>query len=129
MTCVVCHGELRGFTWSNPRKPTRHPLLREAVGTCSMRCLDAYTRLMTKTEGRTVDTSDMEQAAHAAALPPLGEFVAGCGMDRPLAAYSREEILELVAVVVAAYREHLVVEHERLAERDRAYFRQHGVPF
>ncbi|HET9483262.1 MAG TPA: DUF6511 domain-containing protein [Xanthomonadales bacterium] len=136
MTCVVCHGEARGFYWSDPRKPSSHPLFG-AASACSMRCLDAYTQLMAKTEARMLDTSEMERAAHAAALVPLGDCVAARGIDRPLAAYTREEILELVAVVVGAYRAHLVTEHERLAAKDRDFFRarldalhgEGGVPF
>jgi hypothetical protein len=102
-----------------------------------MRCLDLYARIMAKTEGRMFDVSDLEQAAHAAALAPLGDFVGAKGMERPLATYSRDEILELIGVVVAAYRAHLVTEHERLASQAREYFRarldavhgKDGVPY
>ena len=43
----------------------------------------------------------------AAALGPLGEYV-GIGMDRPLADYSREEVLTLIEVVVTAFQDHLI---------------------
>lgn len=137
MTCAVCHGEARGFYWSDPRQPLRHPSRGDAAAACSMRCLEAYTALMTKTEGRMLDTSDLERAARLATLEPLGDFVAALGLDRPLAAYTRAEILDLVSVVIGAYRSHLVTAHEQLAAKDRDYFRARldalhgptGVPF
>lgn len=49
-----------------------------------------------------IDPTHNEKAAMAAVLPSLGEYVAALGMDRPLAAYSREEILGLVDVVLTA---------------------------
>ena len=36
-------------------------------------------------------------------LPRLGEYVASVGMDKPLSAYSREQILQMVDVVLTAY--------------------------
>ena len=50
-----------------------------------------------------VDPTELEQAAMAAALGPLGEYVGNIGMDRPLADYSREEVLTLIEVVVTAF--------------------------
>ena len=44
----------------------------------------------------------------AAALGPLGEYVGSIGMDRPLADYSREEVLTLIEVVVTAFQDHLI---------------------
>jgi len=43
-------------------------------------------------------------------------------MDRPLADYSRGEVLTLIEVAVTAYQEQMVEAHERQTERDRAYF-------
>ena len=63
----------------------------------------------------TVTVTVTERAAMAAALHPLGEFVAQVGLDRPLAAYTREQILTLVEVVVDAYHAHLVEAAEREA--------------
>ncbi len=61
-----------------------------------------------------VDPTELEQAAMAAALGPLGEYVASIGMDRPLSDYSRQEVLSLIEVVVTAYQDHLIrVETER----------------
>ena len=42
-----------------------------------------------------VDPDEMEVAAMHACLAPLGEYVGSIGMQRPLADYSREEVLTL----------------------------------
>lgn len=86
-----------------------------------------------------IDPSDMELAAMASCLAPLGEYVGAIGMQRPLADYSKDEVLMLIDVVVTAYQEHMLVEHERLAEKERAFLEQRlvrqgktaskGVPF
>ena len=86
-----------------------------------------------------IDPSDMELAAMASCLTPLGDYVGSIGMQRPLADYRKEEVLMLVDVVVTAYQEHMLVEHERIAEKDRAFFEERlsrqsqrastGVPF
>ncbi|MBF0143053.1 MAG: hypothetical protein HQL59_06295 [Magnetococcales bacterium] len=54
-----------------------------------------------------VDASDLEKAAMAAALRPLGEYVSSIGMDRPLADYRKDEVLTLVEVVISAYQDHM----------------------
>ncbi len=54
-----------------------------------------------------VDATDLEKAAMAAALRPLGEYVGSIGMNRPLADYKKEEVLTLVEVVITAYQEHM----------------------
>jgi hypothetical protein len=43
-------------------------------------------------------------------------------MARPLADYAKAEVLRLVEVVVDAYQAHMLLEHERLAAKERAYF-------
>jgi cell division septum initiation protein DivIVA len=60
-------------------------------------------------------------------------------MQRPLAGYRKEEVLMLIEVVISAYQEHMLAEHERMADKERAFFEerlsrqsQHastGVPF
>lgn len=50
-----------------------------------------------------IDPTHNESAAMEAVLPVLGEYVASLGLERPLADYSREEILRLVDVVLTAY--------------------------
>lgn len=69
-----------------------------------------------------IDPSEMELAAMKSCLLPLGEYVAFIGMARPLADYAKAEVLRLVEVVVDAYQAHMLLEHERLAAKERAYF-------
>ncbi len=54
-----------------------------------------------------IDPTDLELEAMAAALKPLGEYVASIGMHRPMSAYAREEVLTLIDVVVTAFRDHM----------------------
>lgn len=140
MTCAICYRQAKGFGAFNPRlrrgDPGRHP---HRWVFCSRRCQTAFTRILDKTEGRMIDPTELERAAMQAALGPLGDYVASIGMDRPLADYSRVEVLTLIEVAVTAYQEHMVEAHERAAERDRAYFEEQlqrpatpagsGVPF
>jgi hypothetical protein len=77
---------------------------------------------MKKTEGKMTDPTEMETSAMGACLSPLGEYVGSIGMGRPLADYSRQEVLTLVEVVVTAYQQHMLIEHERQAARERAFF-------
>ena len=125
MTCAVCIREARGFGYVDPslrRGDTRRDTARRQF--CSMRCQRAFSQLMQKTEGRVIDPTEMEQAAMASCLAPLGEYVATVDMQRPLADYRREEVLTLIEVVVTAYQAHMLEAHERLAEQERAYFAQ-----
>jgi hypothetical protein len=55
-----------------------------------------------------IDKTPLEQQALTAALRPLGEAVTEIGMDKPLSAYSRSEVLILVETVVDAYQKHLL---------------------
>lgn len=71
-----------------------------------------------------IDPSDLELAAMASCLAPLGEYVGSIGMQRPLSDYSRDEVLMLIDVVVTAYQEHLLALHERMAEKDRAFLEE-----
>lgn len=86
-----------------------------------------------------IDPSDMELAAMRACLSPLGEYVGSIGMERPLADYTRDEVLTLIDVVVTAYQDQMIEEHERMAAKDRAFLEERlarqgqaapkGVPF
>jgi len=94
---------------------------------------------MDKTDGRMIDPSEMETAAMRSCLSPLGEYVGSIGMERSLADYSREEVLTLIDVVVSAYQDHMLLEHERMAANERAFLEDRlarqgkrvpaGVPF
>ena len=108
MKCAICFRQARGFGYFNPRLKRGNPhRYTERWQFCSLRCQDAFARLMEKTEGQMIDPSEMELAAMKSCLPPLGEYVASIGMDRPLSAYSREEVLQLVDVVLTAYFDNL----------------------
>lgn len=86
-----------------------------------------------------IDASTTEKAAMAAALRPLGDYVVAVGIERPLAAYRRDEILTLIELVIDAYQAHLLAVAEREAAREDALFRRleasrqaappKGVPF
>jgi phosphopantothenate synthetase len=79
---------------------------------------------MNKTEGQMIDPSDMEIAAMQSCLAPLGEYVGSIDMQRPLADYSRQEVLTLIDVVVSAYQDRMLEEHERMAAKERAFLEQ-----
>ena len=55
-----------------------------------------------------IDKTPLEQQALAAALYPLGEAATEIGMDKPLSAYTREEVLILIETIVDAYQKHLL---------------------
>lgn len=71
-----------------------------------------------------IDPSEMEIAAMQSCLEPLGEYVASICMERPLADYSREDVLTLIEVVITAYQSRMIEEHERMAAKDRAFLEQ-----
>lgn len=123
MRCHVCSRQAVGFTWSNPYLPPQHPAREsDRWRFCSRRCINAFARLMAKTGGHMVDPTEMEQAALTACCRPLGEVVAELGLHRPLADYTRAEILTVIEVVVTAYQDFMQAEHERLADQERRFF-------
>ena len=140
MKCAICSRKAKGYGWFNPRlKPSDPNRYSDKWVFCSRRCQDGFCLLMTKTEARMIDPSDMELAAMRACLSPLGEYVGSIGMERPLADYTREEVLTLIDVVVTAYQDQMIEEHERMAAKDRAFLEERlarqgqtspkGVPF
>ena len=140
MRCAICYRKAKGYGWFNPRlKPSDPNRYSNKWVFCSRRCQDAFCLLMTKTEARMIDPSDMELAAMRACLSPLGEYVGSIGMERPLADYTREEVLTLIDVVVTAYQDQMIEEHDRMAAKDRAFLEERlarqgqtspkGVPF
>ena len=140
MKCAICYRKAKGYGWFNPRlKPSDPKRYSDDWVFCSRRCQDAFCLLMTKTEARMIDPSDMELAAMRACLSPLGEYVGSIGMRRPLADYTRDEVLTLIDVGVTAYQDQMIEEHERMAAKDRAFLEERlarqgqtspkGVPF
>lgn len=55
-----------------------------------------------------IDKTPLEQQAFVSALRPLGEIVTEIGMDKPLSAYTRQEVLTLIETIVDAYQKHLL---------------------
>lgn len=125
MTCAVCHRTAKGFGWFNPRVPRSDPFrYNDQWVFCSRRCQEAFSTLMNKTEGHMIDPSDMEIAAMQSCLTPMGEYVGSIGMQRPLADYTRQEVLTLIDVVVTTYQDRMLEAHERMAAKDRAFLKQ-----
>ena len=129
MKCAVCSREARGFGYFNSALHRTDPRrYSDRWVFCSMRCMDAFSKVMERLtglrEGAVLDATDLELAAMRAALAPLGDFVASIGMERPLANYGKAEVLRLVEVVIDAYQAHMLIEHERLAATDRAFLEQ-----
>jgi endogenous inhibitor of DNA gyrase (YacG/DUF329 family) len=108
MHAMICGREGRGFCWvsprNGPRSPDGKPLFKRF---CSMRCQDIHLRRLKAGGGVVIDPTHNEKAAMEAVLPHLGEYVAAIGMDRPLSAYSRKEVLQLVDVVLTTYFDNL----------------------
>ena len=65
-----------------------------------------------------IDPSDMEISAMQSCLGPLGQYVGSIGMQKPLADYTREEVLRLIDVVVTSYQERMIEEHDRMTAND-----------
>lgn len=129
MKCAVCARQARGFGYFNAALRRTDPRrYSDRWVFCSMRCMNAFTKVMQRLtsieEYAVIDPSDLELDAMRAALAPLGDYVSSIGMERPLADYRREEVLRLVEVVIDAYQAHMLDEHERMAERERAFFEQ-----
>ncbi len=125
MTCLVCYRQAKGYGCFNPRYPRSDSRrYSDRWVFCSRRCQEAFSELMALTEGKMIDPSEMEIAAMRACLAPLGEYVSAIGMQRPLADYGRDEVLMLIEVVVTAYQDCMVAEHERMAAKDRAFLEQ-----
>jgi hypothetical protein len=132
MPCVICRRQARGLLWQSPK--ARPETRRETFAFCSFRCQTLFgafrklqeqrQRRLQKTEVPVIDASDTEKAAMAAALRPLGDYVTDLGLERPLAAYSREEILTLIEIVVDAFQAHLLEVAERQAEQDAERLRR-----
>ena len=55
-----------------------------------------------------IDPSLLEQYCLRQVLRPLGEYVARVGMQKPLAEYTKDEVLLLIDAVVTAYQTCLI---------------------
>ena len=69
-----------------------------------------------------IDATVHERAAMAAALHPLGEFVSEVGLEKPLAEYTRDQILTLVEIVIDAFQAYLVETQARQDAQSSEHF-------
>lgn len=60
-----------------------------------------------------IDATDIEKQCMERTLQPLGEVVAEIGMQKPLSAYTRAEVLTLIEVVVGNYQTFLASSQPR----------------
>lgn len=102
--CSVCKRESSGFGYIKPPlragDPRNHKKLKRF---CSRRCQEIFTNYLN--QNPMIDLTKTEKEAIESALKSVGEYVADIGMNRPLADYSREEVLCLIEVAVGAYTE------------------------
>ncbi len=102
--CAICKREAHGFGFIEPPLRAGDPRnYKKRKYFCSMNCQGIFTKLFK--ENKMIDLTKNEKEAIEFALKPLGEYVAEIGMNRPLANYSREEVLCLIEVAVTAYQE------------------------
>ena len=97
--CAICFREQRGLGFMP--KLTHHNKSEQRF--CSMVCLDLFARLFKETNGM-VDMTDFERAALNACLIPLSECVSQIGLEKPLAEYTKEQVLTVIEVVVTAFQ-------------------------
>lgn len=68
-----------------------------------------------------IDATDIEKQCMERTLQPLGEVVAEIGMHKPLAEYTRAEVMTLIEVVVGNYQTFLALSQPRHKDT--------GIPF
>jgi hypothetical protein len=129
LRCAICYRQAKGFGWQAPHNRIHlqidmAPALRQRFTFCSMRCQAAFSRIVTRTEGRMIDPSELEMAALQSCLAPLGDYVGALGMDRPLADYSKREVQGLIETIISAYQEYMIDAHEQMAKRDLAFLEE-----
>ena len=108
MICAVCGREGRGYCWVSDRNGPRDSDGRRFFKRfCSRECQLLHSKRAKVGGGIVIDPTHNESEAMKLTLKPLGEYVASIGIQRPLADYTREEILQLVDVVLTAYFENL----------------------
>ncbi len=102
--CAVCKRESHGFGFIQPPLRASNPNNRKMMKHfCSMKCQGIFSN--NYKENNMIDITKMEKEAIESALKPVGEYVTEIGMNKPLAEYSREEVLCLIEVALTAYFE------------------------
>lgn len=100
--CQICKREAGGFGFIKPplrAGDSRNQGYRKYF--CSRNCQTIFSNHFK--ENTMIDLTKAEKDSIEYALKPLGEYVAEIGMNRPVANYSREEVLCLIEVAVTAY--------------------------
>lgn len=95
-----------------------------------MKCSDIYLGLCARWEVAVLAADRLqriEAEARERCLAPLGEAVAALGMQRPIADYSRAEVLCLIDTIVTAYQAAMQVVGEETLQRERAQFAARGL--
>lgn len=97
--CPVCHRPIRYsfilYVWEEDA----------IVRTCSQTCMDWWT-YMYPFPRKQLDRVELE--AIEASLPEVGMVVAEIGQDKPVSAYTKDEILRLICTAYRAVEEHRV---------------------
>ena len=102
--CAVCKREAHGFGFIPPPLRASNPNNRKMMKHfCGVKCQGIFSN--NYKENNMIDITKMEKEAIESALKPVGEYVAEIGMNKPLADYSREEVLCLIEVALTAYFE------------------------
>ena len=100
--CQICKREAGGFGFIPPPLRAGDPRnQRYRKYFCSRNCQEIFSNHFK--EKTMIDLTRKEKDSIEYALKPLGEYVAEIGMNKPLADYSREEVLCLIEVAVTAY--------------------------
>ena len=102
--CEVCYREAHGFGFIPPPLRAGDPRNRkQRKHFCSRNCQEIFYQYFKS--NNMIDLTKAEKDSIESALKPLGEYVAEIGMNRPVADYSREEVLCLIEVAVTAYQD------------------------
>jgi hypothetical protein len=100
--CSICKREAHGFAFIKPPLRASDPRNRKMMKHfCSRNCQEIFTNRQIKNS--MIDLTKLEKEAIESALIPVGEYVAEIGMNKPLAEYSREEVLCLIEVALSSY--------------------------
>ncbi len=112
--CAICDRLSRGFGFKSPQhrvnflaaalRPNRS-VNHTRQHFCSMQCQDIFYEMVIREIQ--VNKTDLEIKAEQSVLIPLGDYVAGIGMEKSLAEYSKEQIKELVNTILTSYHTEL----------------------
>jgi hypothetical protein len=100
--CTLCKRQAHGFEWIKPPLYASDLRNRKMIKHfCSIKCQQIFNNLFKQTN--MIDLTVIEKEAIESALKPVGEYLTEIGINKPLAEYSREEVLCLIEVALSAY--------------------------